>query len=651
MIAHAGLWLLGLSATAALFLTLLPITEKHYPQQQISRWQNTLAVTHFLSLACALAMLIQAMATLNFSLEYVVDHTSVRVPMLYRVTGTWGGHEGSLLLWTTIVAGWMLLFLWKSQDHDKSRLSLSFIAAISLGFHCLLWLSSPFVAIEGSIPADGNGLNPMLQDIGLALHPPILYIGYGGIIAICSQIMAALWLRQPIDKWLHSVHQMTMSTWGWLTLGIALGCWWAYMELGWGGWWFWDPTENGSLMPWLTLTALLHANLLSRKGIRAGHAITTLAITSLGLMLVGMFIVRSGVMASVHSFTRSPALGTTILAFTLLSTGIGFLIQVLRPPVERVSQKRLSRTDIGLIASIIIFVMACATVLLGTLYPIVLDVLNLGKISVGAAYFNTFFVPMTLAAALLLALCDKTLNLKALTALLTLSLALGCAASLGVLGEASFLSISSLSIASLVTVNEVRKFTLFGFRSATLAHIGLAVAIAGSTLSDLGLESMDLRMAPYQRAQLGDLQFRFTGTTPVIGPNYLSDLGFFDVSDSSRAITEIRPEKRLYPYFGQVMTEVGNQPGLSRDIYIALGEPFDDGSWAVRLKIIPFISLLWIGALLMVIGGWANLLIRPLLSRRKPTNSNPVGKGFSTTALSKNTAVTLNTTNISHWEK
>ena len=626
MTSTAGQLLLTAGLAISALLAITPLFRNKLPNQYLQRWLTVAGSGTFLCLALALALLVRAMAQLDFSLEYVVSHTSQRLPMLYRITGTWGGHEGSLLLWTTALVGWMALFAVGSRrmPSDLRCLSLSVMALVSLGFQLLMTISSPFVATSGTLPTDGRGLNPMLQDIGLAIHPPTLYIGYAGITVVFGVIMAALWLRLPVKEWLPRIRTTAMAAWSWLTLGIALGSWWAYLELGWGGWWFWDPVENASLMPWLTLTSMLHAMLLCRRNRSAAKAVVTLAITSLGLILIGMFIVRSGVISSVHAFTTNPKLGLSILGFLLLVTAGGFLMQLIRPPVEPESDIAFNSSDILLIAGSFLLVLACTTVLLGTLYPIILEVLNMGQISVGPAYFNTFFVPITLVVGTLLFVSTLVTSTRrnhpvVTIILLIVSAALATLVTHHYTGYFDGLAIAALTVALMVLITSVQSVVKSGasplVNPGTLAHIGLALAIAGGTLSERGSGMMDVRMAPGQSAKLGQTEFLFTGTTPVFGPNYLSDYGFFDVIQNGQPQVVLHPEKRLFPYFGQVMTEVGHQPGLHKDFYVALGEPFDDGSWAVRLKIIPWISLLWGGALLMVLSGCA--LSLPALARRK----------------------------------
>ncbi|MCL6271665.1 cytochrome c biogenesis protein CcsA [Sansalvadorimonas sp. 2012CJ34-2] len=602
MAAIIGNSLLVLAAIASLVLVLQPVVIHRMHWQNSSSFTASLALIHFLGLVAALAVLLYSMVTLDLSLLYVEEHNSARLPMLYRVTGTWGGHEGSLLLWITIFSGWSLYFWFTSKRLDlRLRVTtLAISALISLAFLFLLALKPPFATTE-VISEDGRGLNPLLQDVGLAIHPPALYCGYGGISIVFSLIMAALWLKLPLKNWYRETRNKTLTAWGWLTLGIALGSWWAYRELGWGGWWFWDPVENASLMPWLALTALLHALILSKRNLQAGKAIVSLIVLSQMMMIIGMFIVRSGILSSVHSFTSAPSLGISIITFVLAVAAGGYLSLVVRPPVEHNATASYQRPDFIIISVILVLVLACLTVLLGTMYPLILSALDIGKISVGPAYFNTFIVPMVLALGCLLIFNNFIRGMKELPFWVLAAATVATLVSISVIGSIDYLAISSLSVAFLVFASGLREMFKTGYRNSQLAHLGLALAIAGGTLTERGSLISETRLWADDQTELGSFIFEFSGTTPVMGPNYVADLGFFNVTRNNQSIASIHPEKRFFPYFGQVLAETDQHSMLQQDFYIALGEPFGDGSWAVRLKVIPYISLLWLGAFFMVI--------------------------------------------------
>ena len=605
MTAFTGNILLSLGCLASLLLVVQPFALSHVNRPLHSRICGLLSAIQLLGLAGAFAALLYGMVSLDLSLLYVQEHNSIRLPLIYRITGTWGGHEGSLLLWITIFSGWNLFFWLTSQTlNQKLRLLTQAVSAlICLGFLFILFLKPPFAAVTGvGIPDDGRGLNPLLQDIGLAIHPPALYCGYGGISLVFSLIMAALWLKLPMRSWCQEVRKRALLSWGWLTLGIALGSWWAYRELGWGGWWFWDPVENASFMPWLALTALLHALILHRRNLRSGKTIVGLIVLSQALMIIGMFIVRSGILSSVHSFTSAPALGFSIISFVLFVAVAGYISLITNPPNEAESNSSYQWQDFIIASVIILLLLACCTVLLGTMYPLIVDVLNLGKISVGAGYFNTFIVPLILVAGALLVFSHFFKQKRHFVVWLATSTSLALLMNNLVIRHFDALAVTALTIAFLVFISGLKDLLKRGFRTGNLAHIGLALAIVGGTLSERGSQISETRLWPGHPVALGDYVFEFSGTTPVIGPNYYSDYAFFDISRDSQTIASIHPEKRLYPYFGLVLAETDQHQSFLQDFYIALGEPFGDGSWAARLKIIPFISLLWIGAFLMVIG-------------------------------------------------
>ncbi|MGY0218987.1 heme lyase CcmF/NrfE family subunit [Endozoicomonadaceae bacterium StTr2] len=564
----------------------------------------------FLTLSGALAILIMALVQHDFSLAYVVSHSSVRLPLLYRVTAAWGGHEGSLLLWIALQAGWIAAFsLSRSiQPATLKRLGLVFMALVSLGMQLLLLLSSPFVSTVGDIPLDGKGLNPMLQDAALAVHPPALYLGYAGATVIFGIALAAMWLQLPSEKWIAIMRRHLLLCWTFLTAGIVLGSQWAYIELGWGGWWFWDPAENASLMPWLTITALIHQLLLCKRWPEAIKGVVLLTITSLALVLVGMFIVRSGVLSSVHAFIVNPARGIAILALLMLTAGTGFTLYGIRPPVISKALTLPRKINIPLLIVVLCLLVACATVILGTVYPIIIMAAGLGSISVGAAYFNTFFVPLALlmGATFWLSPGRKDSCIKNLVLQFTGCAALALAVTYTVIAF-NWTAWAAVTISLLVLTASFSRWKQGYSFASCLTHAGLGLAIAGSAFSMIGMQQTEQRLYPWQSAQLGQYQVEFGGTTPRMVNNYLSDYAFFDVTREDKTDTVIS-EKRFYPYFDLALTEVGIKSSVFEDVYIALGQPYGDGSWSVRIKLIPFISLLWGGALLMILGGLLTLL-------------------------------------------
>ena len=616
----------------AIGLTLLQLLSTFSDKSE--RLTKHLPVIIFCCLSGALLLLIMALVQHDFSLDYVVRHSNIRLPLLYRITAAWGGHEGSLLFWITLQAGWIALFsLLRIKPASLKHYSLQFMTLVSLGMQLLLLLSPPFKLVSGEIPADGRGLNPMLQDAALAMHPPALYLGYAGIAVIFGMSLAALWLRLSPSQWLPQLRKQALTGWVFLSAGILLGSQWAYVELGWGGWWFWDPVENASLMPWLTLTALIHQLLLCKKWPGAVKGVILLIISSLALVLAGMFLVRSGVLSSVHAFVLNPALGISILLLIIATAGFGFILYGLRPPVtEQLSRPHkviLSNTDIAVLITITCLLVACATILLGTLYPIGVMALGLGTISVGPSYFNAFFVPLCLIAGFVF--WGSTYDgIKKRAAIELISSATLAFAVFHFILPFNWLGWVSVMLAMLIIISSITRYKNGFSVGSTLAHIGFGLAIAGATISAFGTQQTEQRMMPWQSVTLGEQSIRFEGTMPRIMDNYLTDYAFFKIIKGESSET-VNPEKRFYPYFDVLMTEVGLLSKPTQDIYIAMGESFGDGSWSVRIKLIPFISLLWLGAALMMAGGVIALLptrrIFPkLLFFRQANNQNNIAR-------------------------
>lgn len=565
----------------------------------------------WLQLAChasALGLLIQALLNNDFSLAYVVANSNTSLPTVFKVGAAWGGHQGSLLFWVLAQSAWIALYSQFSSHRTQIKsLSLRYMAAINLGLQLLLLLSNPFTRTEGTIPEDGTSLNPLLQDIGLIIHPPMLYLGYAGFVVVLA-VALSCWkgeqtsLSSMVRPWL-------LGTWSFMTLGILIGSWWAYSELGWGGWWFWDPVENASLMPWLTATALMHALPLSYKSRGFQACAVLLSITTLALIYLGAFLVRSGVLTSVHAFTLKPELGAAILLFIMLVIGGALTLFALGGrPEQSKRPATLSTPSILLASCIIILLLASSIVLLGTLFPMIYELLSGTKISVGAPYFNTFFLPLTILLVLVFALYGFLSGNKA--RLMTGLIQASCSAviALGLLEVTigtSFRDWLLLTLSGWALIGIGRSFLKAkrnSTRFAAVIHTGLLVTVAGAFLSSSGELRQDLIMAPGQSAELGGYSIRFEGATPRMSPEYMSDYGFVSVFKGYTEVANINPEKRLYNSFGLVLTEAGVDSTLFRDIYITMGEPIPYGAWEISLKVKPFIGLLWAGALIMVLG-------------------------------------------------
>ena len=580
--------------------------------------------------------LTQAFLVDDFSVAYVAKNSNSALPWFYKFSAVWGAHEGSLLLWALILGGWTFAVSVFSRQLPEVMLArvLSVMGMISVGFLLFLIVTSnPFERLLPNAPADGRDLNPLLQDIGLIAHPPMLYMGYVGFSVVFAFAIAALLGGRLDAAWARWSRPWTIVAWAFLGVGIVLGSWWAYYELGWGGWWFWDPVENASLMPWLVGTALLHSLAVTEKrGVFKSWTVL-LAIAAFSLSLLGTFLVRSGVLTSVHAFAADPERGTFILIFLLFVVGSSLTLFALRAPVVKSSVGfGLWSRETLLLANNLVLVVACAMVLLGTLYPLVLDALTGAKLSVGPPYFNALFLP--LMAILMLALGVgvlvrwKDTPLKWLRGMLLPVLVVSGA--LGLLGAWLFgdfhwAVLATCLLAAWVVLAGVRdlldktrhKGLLKGIAGLSrsywgmqIAHLGIAVCALGVVLSSQYALERDLRMAPGESVEVGGYQFVFDGAKHHQGPNYTSDRATVHVLQDGREIAVLHPEKRVYQVRAMPMTEAGIDPGFTRDLYVALGEPLEDGAWAVRLHVKPFVRWIWLGGLLMGFGGFLAALDR-----------------------------------------
>ncbi|KQO31119.1 heme lyase CcmF/NrfE family subunit [Pseudomonas chengduensis] len=566
----------------------------------------------------------------DFSVAYVANNSNTALPWYYKFSAVWGAHEGSLLLWALIMAGWTFAVAIFSRHLPEEMLArvLAVMGMISIGFLLFLIVTSnPFERLLPNSPADGRDLNPLLQDFGLIVHPPMLYMGYVGFSVAFAFAIAALLGGKLDAAWARWSRPWTTVAWAFLGIGIALGSWWAYYELGWGGWWFWDPVENASFMPWLVGTALIHSLAVTEKrGVFKSWTVL-LAIATFSLSLLGTFLVRSGVLTSVHAFATDPERGVFILAFLLVVVGGSLALFAVRAPVvkSQVGFGLWSREALLLVNNIVLVVSA-AMILLGTLYPLVLDALTGAKLSVGPPYFNALFLPLM---ALLMAVISvgvlvrwKDTPLKwlgsMLAPVLVASVVLAVVATF-LHGDFHWAVLAVCLLAFWVILAGVRdildktrhKGLLKGLPSLgrsywgmQMAHFGFAVCALGVVLTSLGSYERDLRMAPGDSVELGGYRFQFEGAVHHEGPNFISDKGTVRVFDGERQISVLHPEKRLYTVQQATMTEAGIDAGFTRDLFVALGEPLEQGAWAVRIHIKPFVRWIWLGALLMGFGGF-----------------------------------------------
>ncbi|WP_276208191.1 heme lyase CcmF/NrfE family subunit [Halomonas sp. NO4] len=568
----------------------------------------------------------------DFTVANVANNSNSMLPWYYKLSAVWGNHEGSVLLWSLMLAGWSYMAARFSRDLPRDMVArvVGVLGLVGLGFLAfVLVTSNPFDRLLPNAPSDGADLNPLLQDIGLILHPPMLYMGYVGFSVVFAFAIAALLGGRLDAAWTRWARPWTNLAWAFLTVGIALGSWWAYYELGWGGWWFWDPVENASLLPWLTGTALMHSLAVTEKRGAFKSWTVLLAIFTFSLSLLGTFLVRSGVLTSVHAFANDPARGFFILVLLGITVGLSLLIFALRAP--RVSHKTgfnwLSRDALLLINNILLVIMTI-TVLMGTVYPLLLDALDLGKISVGPPYFNALFVPLTVIMSIFMGLGPMSRWKRASGRELVKRLWLSGAAAMVIaafmpfiiggewnawvaLGLVTALWIVLPLVRDLLDKMRRASSPVAGLKRISLAHwgmvlghVGLAVTIVGvAVVSNFAIER-NVRMAPGDSVSVAGYTFTMKDLTSRRGPNYIGDGAEFEVrrGDSRRSFT-MNPEKRTYIARGMPMSQVALRPGLFRDLYLAMGEDLGDGSWAMRVQYKPFVRWLWLGALLMAAGG------------------------------------------------
>ncbi len=571
----------------------------------------------------------------DFSVLYVASNSNSALPLQYRLSAVWGGHEGSMLLWTVTLSLWTMavtVFSRHLPDAFRARL-LGTMGLVSIGFLAfILFSSNPF---DRLIPAalDGRDLNPLLQDPGMVYHPPVLYMGYVGFSVAFGFAIAALLGGELTPEWARWTRTWTTVAWMFLTVGIAFGSKWAYYELGWGGWWFWDAVENASFMPWLVGTALIHSLAVTEKRDAFKLWTVLLAILAFSLSLLGTFLVRSGVLTSVHAFATDPKRGLFILAFLAVVIGGALTLFALRAPRVGLGGKfgMVSRESM-LLTNNVIMLAAAGAVMLGTLYPLFLDALGMGKISVGPPYFDTVFVPVMMPAIFLMGLAIfarwKNAELPALA--LRLKWAFGVSVAIAVLLPIALgkwtpmISLGLLMAVWIVTTafvsvrERLQKRTQGilpalihlprAYQGMIVAHLGVAVFIAGVTLVK-GYESeQDLRMSPGDMARVGGYDFRFDSIRDEAGPNYMAARGHFTVTRNGDPVAVMEPEKRMYTVQSMPMTEAAIEPGLFKDLYVSLGEPVSAQAWAVRIYIKPFAQWIWAGCLMMAAGGLLAML-------------------------------------------
>ena len=623
---------------ALILALLLAITQVIFPivgaARGIPSWialARPVVQGQFVFVAIAFGCLAYSFVNNDFSVLNVAQNSNSKLPVEYRFAATWGSHEGSLLLWMLMLASWSVavsVFSRHLPDDMVARV-LGVMGVISVGFLLfMLFTSNPF---DRMFPAafEGSDLNPLLQDPGMVVHPPMLYMGYVGFSVAFSFAIAALISGQMDATWARWSRPWTTIAWVFLTIGIMLGSWWAYYELGWGGWWFWDPVENASFMPWLVGTALVHSLAVSEKRGSFKSWTLLLAISAFSLSLLGTFLVRSGVLTSVHAFATDPTRGIFILSFLVVVIGSSLLLFAWRAPkIGLGGSFDLVSRESFLLANNLLLVVAASSVLLGTLYPLVMDALELGKISVGPPYFESVFVALMAPAIFLMGLGPLArwkksslpelailmrwaFGVSMITALL-LPLTMGewkVMVSFGLL--LSFWIITSIFVSLWQRIKNSSHQGLFtklakqsrSYYGMNFAHFGIAIFIIGVTMVNGYETEKDVRMDVGDTVAIGGYTFRFNGTNEVPGPNYQGIIGDIEVSDNGEKVNLMHPEKRTYNASGMAMTEAAIDTGIFRDLYVALGEPLGDGSWVVRVYHKPFVDWVWFGCLLMAFGG------------------------------------------------
>jgi len=598
-------------------------------QRGMTRWMLLAfpaAQLQLLFVAIAFGLLTYSFLTHDFSVRYVAHNSNTQLPTQYLFSAVWGGHEGSLLLWALTLSLWTGAVTLFSRSIPLAMVSrvIGVMGLIAVGFLLFMLLTSnPFDRLAVP-PAEGRDLNPLLQDFGLIIHPPMLYMGYVGFVVPFAFAIAAMLGGRLDAAWARWSRPWTNMAWLFLTIGITLGSWWAYYELGWGGWWFWDPVENASFMPWLVGTALMHSLAVTEKRGAFKAWTVLLAIFAFSLSLLGTFLVRSGVLTSVHAFASDPERGVFILVFLVAVVGSSLALYAVRTSrIKSTVRFELVSRETGLLLNNVLLVVAAASVLLGTLYPLAVDALGLGKISAGPPYFNTVFVPLMAPLVVLVGIgalarwkrdqparLSKKLRSAAILALI-LGIAYPALFAPQYLWQAAFGMTLAVWVvaATLVAIRErlgshanLRHIPR-GFWGMVTGHLGVAVFVVGVTLTSLYSTEKDVRLAPGDSYVMNGYTFDFAGVEQIKGPNYNAYRGNLVASKAGRQVAEMHPEKRFYLVQTMPRTEAAIDAGLTRDLFVALGEDLGDGAWSLRIYHKPFVRWLWLGALMMAIGG------------------------------------------------
>ena len=635
MIPEIGHIALITAFVVALLQCVLSLWGAHTQQTRLMAIAKPAAFAQFLMILLAFACLIYAFMNNDFSVLNVAENSNASLPMIYRICASWGSHEGSILLWALMLSAWGLAVACFSKNLPSYVLArtlgvMGFISSGTLLF--TIATSNPFLRILP--PAlNGRDLNPLLQDPGMIIHPPMLYMGYVGTSVVFSLAIAALLSGKLDSSWARWSRPWITTAWCFLTIGIALGSAWAYYELGWGGWWFWDPVENASFMPWLLGTALIHSLAVTEK--RGGFKMWTalLAILTFSMSLLGTFLVRSGVITSVHAFATDPTRGIFILVFLAILIGGSLTLFALRAPRASIGESfdTVSK-DSMLLANNILLLVSAFTVLLGTLYPLILDALGLGKISVGQPYFNAVFIPLMAPALFLMGVgpitkwrsaqpIELATQLRwalAITVITSAIAALTMRSWTALIGFGLFIAIWIVSATINNLIARLRlhpqgfltglKIQPMSYYGMVIAHLGVAVFVFGVTMVTGFEEEKDLRMQAGSTSELAGYQIRFDGVKEVLGSNYTAAQGQITISKDGQVLTVMQPEKRKYFSSEMLMTEAAIYSKVSGDMYISMAEPVSKTEWGVKVQYKPFVSWIWAGAFLIALGGFFAIL-------------------------------------------
>ncbi|SNV77793.1 heme lyase CcmF/NrfE family subunit [Haemophilus pittmaniae] len=631
MMAELGNYALALGLGVSLFLGVLPLWGAAKGNNQLMTLARPLTMALFLCLSIAFGALFYLFAVNDFSVQYVVNNSNTQLPLYYRLSAVWGSHEGSLLLWIWLLSLWSAAVALLSRHLPQEAVArvLGIMGLISIGFILfVLFTSNPFNRTFPDFPVDGRELNPMLQDIGLIFHPPLLYMGYVGFSVAFAFAIASLMTGKLDSAWARWSRPWTMAAWVFLTIGIVLGSWWAYYELGWGGWWFWDPVENSSFMPWLAGTALIHSLAVTEKRGSFKAWTVLLAILAFSLSLLGTFLVRSGILVSVHAFAADPTRGLYILAYLVIVIGGSLALYAYKGNQirSRDNAEKYSRESMLLLNNILLMT-ALSVVFLGTLLPLVHKQLGLGTISIGAPFFDQMFLIIMTPFALLLGIGplvkwrrDQFSAIRTPVVVSVILMAIGGFALpywlqdritlSAVLGTMMTLIIVLLSLYEMQQRATHREGFFKGITKLSrshwgmiLAHLGIAMTVWGIAFSQNYSVERDVRMKVGDSVEIADYTFTFSGVHDANGPNYLGGLAQIDVTHDGQLEATLKAEKRFYTVSKMSMTEAAIDWGLTRDLYVALGEKLDDNSWALRLYYKPFIRWIWLGGLFMALGG------------------------------------------------